>query len=95
MVEAADATGIGPIESRLPGAFPCGSFEHAGPKTSALVVTPSPEAALLGEALVGALLDGAGAEELVPPLPESVPHAVSVRSAAAAATVPVTRILFT
>src|SRR5256885_14726705 len=45
-VDAAEATGRGPIESSEPGAEPCGSCEQAGPKTSALVVTPSAAAVM-------------------------------------------------
>ncbi|GAA1025506.1 hypothetical protein GCM10009565_38940 [Amycolatopsis albidoflavus] len=96
-VDAALATGCGPIESSEPGALPCGSFEHAGPNTSAFVVTPSPEEAPLD---IGADIEldiGAGAL-LELPLPDelSLPlHAVRVSAAAAVRPTPATRNLFT
>src|SRR4051812_36962212 len=58
LVLAALATGCGPMLSSEPGASPCGSMLQAGPKTSALVVTPS---AAAGAAAGAGLADAAGA----------------------------------
>src|ERR1700733_8970435 len=60
---AAVATGFGPMLLSEPGASPCGSMLQAGPKTSALVVTPVLSA---DDAVAGAIaVAGAAAGALV------------------------------
>src|SRR4249919_3498968 len=78
LVPAAVATGCGPMELSEPGALPCGSWLQAGPKTSALVVTP-----------LSAMADviGAAAAGLAAPLVEGVAVPPQAASAAVAAAI--------
>jgi hypothetical protein len=80
------------MESRLPGVLPWGSALQAGPKTSALVVTPV-------EALLAAGADAevVGAGALVAGVLADVPllHAARVSAAAAVRPIPARRRVFT
>src|SRR4051794_41716268 len=64
LVLAALATGCGPMLLSEPGASPCGSWPQAGPKTSALVVTPVLAAAVAEADGLDAAELGAAAAEL-------------------------------
>src|SRR4051795_12974043 len=82
LVPAALATGCGPMLFSEPGASPCGSMLQAGPKTSALVVTPFAAAAgagLIGADAAGALAGALVAGVVVPP--QAVRVTVSAASA--------------
>src|SRR6185437_2309007 len=87
LVLAAVATGCGPIALSEPGASPCGSWPHAGPKTSALVLTPVSAAAAAGVAgaAAGAPAAGLDAGAVVPP------QAARARVAAAITPTPASR----
>ena len=87
LVLAAVATGCGPMLLSEPGASPCGSWLHAGPKTSALVVTPVSAAGVIGAdaGAAGALAAELEAGAAVPP------QAARARVAAAITPMPVSR----
>jgi hypothetical protein len=68
------------MELSEPGASPCGSWLHAGPKTSALVVTPvfAVAAADVAGAAAGALAAGLEAGAAVPPQAARVSVAAAI-----------------